>query len=127
MDLVRARQNLEDARVGRLGTITSDGRPHLVPCCFALVDEVVYTAVDAKPKSTVLLRRIRNIEAHPATCLLVDHYEEDWSALWWVRLDGRGRIVDSPAEAEDAKEALRAKYDQYRQLAIPRPGVALDV
>ena len=127
MDLVRARQRVEDARLGRLGTITSDGRPHLVPCCFALVGEVVYTAVDAKPKSTVMLRRIRNIEAHPATCLLVDHYEEDWSALWWVRLDGRGRIVDSPAEAAEAKEALRAKYDQYRQLAIPGPVIAIDV
>jgi PPOX class probable F420-dependent enzyme len=126
MDIVRARRQLEDARIGRLGTITSDGRPHLVPCCFVLVGEVAYTAVDAKPKSTVMLRRIRNIEAHPATCLLVDHYEEDWSALWWVRLDGRGRIVDSPAEADDAKDALRAKYRQYRQLAIPGPVIAID-
>ena len=113
--------------MGRLGTITSDGRPHLVPCCFVLVDEVVYTAVDAKPKSTVLLRRIRNIEAHPATCLLVDHYEEDWSLLWWIRLDGLARVVASASEEERAKAALATKYPQYRDVAIPGATIALDI
>jgi PPOX class probable F420-dependent enzyme len=127
MDLSLARQRVKDARVGRLGTIASRGRAHLVPCCFALLDAVAYTAVDAKPKSTLALRRIDNIVAHRSVCLLIDHYEEDWSALWWVRLDGTGRVVDSPSEVDEAKRALVAKYPQYRQVAIPGPVVALEI
>jgi PPOX class probable F420-dependent enzyme len=127
MDLSLAKQRVHGARVGRLGTVASTGRPHLVPCCFALLDAVVYTAVDAKPKSTLALRRIDNIVAHPAVCLLIDHYEADWSALWWVRLDGTGRVVDSPSEIEAAKQALVAKYPQYGQVAIPGPVIALEI
>ena len=110
-----------------MGTVAGSDRAHLVPCCFALVDSVAYTAVDSKPKSTLALRRIDNIVAHPAVCLLIDHYEEDWSALWWVRLDGSGRLVDSASEIEEAKQALLAKYPQYRRLAIPGPVVALEI
>lgn len=110
-----------------MGTVTSDGRPHLVPVCFALVDEVVYTAVDAKPKSTLDLRRLKNIEANPAACLLVDHYDEHWADLWWVRLDGSARVVASASEAARAKGALRAKYPQYDTVAIPGVVIALEI
>lgn len=127
MDLTLARQRVEHAPVGRLGTTMPSGQPHLVPCCFALRGEVVYTAIDAKPKSTRAVQRTKNIVANPAACLLVDHYEEDWSALWWVRLDGLGRVVDSPTETEEAIWALRTKYGQYRQVAIPGPVIALDI
>jgi PPOX class probable F420-dependent enzyme len=127
MDIGLARQRVISAPVGRLGTVSGEGRPHLVPCCFVLSGETVYTAVDDKPKSTRALRRIDNMITHPLVCLLVDHYEEDWSALWWVRLDGVGRVVDSGDEVAEAKTALAAKYLQYRRLAIPGPVLALDV
>lgn len=127
MDLTLARQRVEHARVGRLGTTMPNGRPHLVPCCFSLRGDVVYTAIDAKPKSTLAVQRTKNIVANPAACLLVDHYEEDWSALWWVRLNGLGRVVDSQAETEEAMGGLRAKYDQYGRVGIPGPVLALDV
>jgi PPOX class probable F420-dependent enzyme len=127
MDPSLARSRVQEASVGRLGTITSSGRPHLVPCCFVLRDDTAYTAVDAKPKSTLALRRIDNLVGNPAASLLIDHYEEDWSALWWVRLDGSGRVVDSPAESEAAKKALVSKYPQYGQLAIPGPVIALEI
>jgi PPOX class probable F420-dependent enzyme len=127
MHLSVAKERVNVARVARLGTVTSTGWPHLVPCCFVLADEVAYTAVDAKPKSTLALRRIDNIVARGAASLLVDHYDEDWSALWWVRLDGTGRVVDSRAESEHAKGALVAKYPQYQRVAIPGPVIALDV
>lgn len=91
-----ATQRVRDSRVGRLGTVTPEGRPHLVPVCFALLDEVAYTAVDAKPKSTLHLRRLQNIETTPTACLLVDHYDENWSRLWWVRLDGQRESSDRP-------------------------------
>jgi len=127
MELIVAKQRVYDARIGRLGTITLEGRPHLVPVCFALIDEVAYTAVDAKPKSTLSLRRLQNIEATPSTCLLVDHYDENWTDLWWVRLDGTARVVRSAAEAERAMNALTAKYSQYEVVAIPGPMIAFEI
>jgi PPOX class probable F420-dependent enzyme len=127
MDLTLAKRRLDDARVGRLGTVTPEGRPHLVPVCFALLGEVAYTAVDAKPKSSLNLRRIQNIAATPETCLLVDHYDEDWTHLWWVRLDGSARVVGSAPEEERAKNALATKYPQYQSVAIPGPVIALEI
>lgn len=127
MDIDLARQRVQVARVGHLGTVTENGRAHLVPCCFVLQGDVVYTAVDAKPKSTLALRRIDNIVARRSVSLLVDHYEEDWSALWWVRLDGAGRLLSSDDEIESAKRALAVKYIQYQDLAIPGPVIGLDV
>jgi PPOX class probable F420-dependent enzyme len=124
-----ARRRLAEARVGRLGTVTADDRPHLVPCCFAVVgDSTVVTAVDAKPKSTLALRRLANVRAHPHASLLVDHYDDtDWPALWWVRVDGAARIVEDGPERDRALAALAAKYDQYRRTPPPGPVIALDV
>ncbi|MGO8863578.1 MAG: TIGR03668 family PPOX class F420-dependent oxidoreductase [Acidimicrobiales bacterium] len=127
MDLVCAKQRVRDARVGRLGTVRPDGRPHLVPVCFVLREEIVYTAVDAKPKSTLLLRRLQNIEATPSTCLLIDHYDESWAQLWWVRLDGFARVVGSGPEAQLAKNDLKAKYPQYQTVDIPGSVIALEI
>ena len=88
------------ARVGHLATVTPDGRPHVVACCFALEGDRVWTAVDAKPKATPRLQRLANLRAHPRASLLVDHYEEDWTRLWWVRIDGPARIHDDGPERE---------------------------
>jgi PPOX class probable F420-dependent enzyme len=89
--------------------------------------DVVYSVVDHKPKRSAALRRLDNIRAHPAVCLLVDHYEDDWAALWWVRFDGRARVLIDGPEHVDALALLRAKYPQYR--ATPPTGavVAIDV
>ena len=123
------RRRVSEARVGRLGTVTDEGRPHLVPCCFALDvphGDVLYSAVDAKPKSTTALRRLANLRANGAASLLVDHYDEDWSALWWVRIDGRGRVVESGPERDRALDLLAAKYEQYRRQRPPGAVVAID-
>ena len=113
--------------MGRLATVGEDGRPHLVPVCFALYGDVLYSAVDHKPKRSTRLRRIANIEATGNACLLVDAYSEDWSRLWWVRLDGRGRVVADAAEAALAGRTLVGKYEQYAQRPPAGPVVALDV
>jgi PPOX class probable F420-dependent enzyme len=128
MDDATARSRLTDARVAVLGTITPDGRPHLVPCCFVLDGDTIYTAVDTvKPKSTLALHRLENIRANPAVSLLVQHYAEDWTALWWVRVDGRGRIVEEEDEREKALELLGSRYDQYRDSPAPGEVVALHI
>jgi PPOX class probable F420-dependent enzyme len=121
------RERLTDARVARLGTVTGDGYPHLVPCCFSLAGDTIYSAVDAKPKSTLALRRLANLRAHPHASLLVDHYAEDWSTLWWVRVDGAGRVLEDGAERESALGLLATKYEQYRRQPPPGPVIAVDI
>lgn len=107
------RERVAAARVGRLATVSGDGVPHLVPFCLVLLDDVVFTAVDHKPKRTTALRRIDNITATGRACVLVDHWDEDWAQLWWVRLDCTAAVVDEPATRDRALAALTAKYAQY--------------
>jgi PPOX class probable F420-dependent enzyme len=110
-----ARAALARARVARLATVGSDGRPHLVPICFALDGERIYTAVDHKPKTGRLLQRLENIAANTAVSVLADHYEDgDWSALWWVRVDGAARVI-APGDGDHARavELLARRYRQY--------------
>jgi PPOX class probable F420-dependent enzyme len=110
-----ARERFAAARVARLATADAEGRPHLVPVVFAVRDDTVYSAVDAKPKRTTSLRRLANVTVNPAVSLLVDHYEDDWGRLWWVRADGRGRLLDgSGPEAGRAIELLHERYPQQR-------------
>ena len=117
MTSAQARARFAAARVARLATADAAGRPHLVPVVFAVDGDRVYTVVDAKPKRTTALRRLRNVAENPFVALLVDHYDDgDWGALWWVRAEGRGRVLD-PAVDEEARRAvslLRARYPQQR-------------
>src|SRR4051812_49360507 len=99
-----ARRRFAAARVARLATADADGRPHLVPLVFVVAGETIYSAVDAKPKRTTALRRLANVAANPRVAALVDHYDEDWAALWWVRADGTGRVLD--AAGPEAREAV---------------------
>ncbi len=114
----------DDERVARLATAGPDGRPHVVPICFALDGNTLYTAVDEKPKRTRGLQRLRDIEANPQVEVLIDHYEEDWSQLWWVKLRGTARVVDRD---ERGLELLQAKYEQYRERAPAGPFIVVEV
>ena len=123
------RQRVAEARVGRLATVRRDGRPHVVPCCFALDGDVVYSAIDdVKGKRTTPLVRVDNIRHHPEVCLLVDEYVEEWSGLWWVRLDGRARVAEPGSPPHTAAVDMQvAKYEQYRAAPPPGPAIAIDV
>ena len=113
----------EVARVARLATVDPQGRPHAVPICFVVEGEMLYTVVDEKPKRTRRLQRLRNIEANPQIEVLIDHYDEDWSRLWWVRLRGTARIVQDPR----AVDLLAAKYPQYRERRPAGPVIAIEI
>jgi PPOX class probable F420-dependent enzyme len=117
-------EDAASARVARLATAGADGRPHVVPICFALERDTLYFAVDRKPKRTRALRRLRNIEENPWVEVVIDHYEEDWTRLWWVRLRGRGRVVERD---ERALELLCAKYAQYRESPPEGPFVLVAI
>ena len=129
MDAAAARSRFAAARAARLATVGADGRPHLVPIVFAVDGDTLYTAVDdVKPKATQRLRRLRNIAANPAVALLADHYDDDWSALWWVRADGTARVLDpADAEAGRARALLAERYEQYRAAPPPGPVIAVAV
>ncbi len=117
-----AAERFAPARVARLATVRDDGAPHLVPIVFAVVGDVIYSAVDDKPKRHRRLRRLANIAHEPRVSVLVDRYDDDWTALWWVRADGVASVLpSSPA----AVEALAAKYPQYR--AAPPAGPFLEI
>ena len=129
MDEGRCRARLAAARLGHLATVRPDGRPHVVACCFALAADRVWTAVDAKPKATTRLQRLANVHANPWASLLVDHYEEDWGALWWVRADGPAAVLgDEDGDERDAAlAALCAKYEQYSTAPPAGPVIGLAI
>ena len=114
------------AACARLATVDPDGRLHLVPIVFALLGDTLYSAVDAKPKRSRTLRRIENARKRPEVTVLVDHYEDDWTRLWWVRLRGRARVLDE-ARRPNARSAARGEYGQYREVAPGLPVLAVDV
>src|ERR671931_161664 len=105
-------ERLHAARVARLATIDPDGRPHLVPIVFALDGETLYSAVDRKPKRSQTLRRIENARVRPDVTILIDHYGDDWSQLWWIRLRGRARVLDGGHERERALQLPVEKNQQ---------------
>ena len=118
-------RRLRSARSATLGTVGKSGRPHLVPIVFVYEEGLLYTAVDRKPKSTYRLRRLRNIEANPSVSVLVDHYDDDWSRLWWVRLDGTASVVRSGPALRKGLALLTGKYDVYT--IEPPPGPVIEV
>src|ERR1044071_6131752 len=91
-DARAAAARFADAPSAVLATIDPGGAPHLVPVVFAVSGDTIYTAVDAKRKTTQRLRRLANIEADPRVTLLVDHYADDWTQLWWARADGEATV-----------------------------------
>ena len=121
------RKRLAGASVARLATADATGKPHVVPICFALEGDTLYFAVDAKPKRTRGLKRLKNIAANPRVAVLVDHYEDDWSKLWWVRVDGTARTVTDPTTERTAIDLLAARYRQYREARPQGPVVAITI
>ncbi len=127
MDRNSLTNRLGSARSATLGTLGRSGRPHLVPIVFAYEEGFIYTAVDQKPKSTLRLRRLINIEANPNVSVLVDHYENDWTRLWWVRLDGTAEVVRSGPSFRKGLALLAGKYNVYTREPPPGPVIQIRV
>jgi PPOX class probable F420-dependent enzyme len=109
------RAKLDTSRIARLATLDAELKPHMVPICFASDGSVFYSAIDHKPKRVPASRlaRLKNIKKSPHVALLVDHYDEDWTHLWYVLVRGEAALVTDPAEQQRAIHCLRAKYAQY--------------
>lgn len=129
LDGATARRLFASVPVVRLATVGVETRPHLVPIVFALSDaDLLYTAVDDKPKASTALRRLANIAANPAVSVLADHYEDDWSRLWWVRADGTARVHGpGTEEAHRARPLLAERYPAYAAAPPSGPVVSIHV
>lgn len=123
----QARHRFAASPVARLATVRPDGAPHVVPVVFALEDEVVSIAVDHKPKRSTRLQRLANLRAEPRCSLLVDHYDDDWSHLWWVRADGDAEVVDEPAPDHPRLQALVRRHPPYRDRPPAGPLILVEV
>ena len=120
-----AAELLRAARVGRLATAGADGRPLVVPICYVFDGARIYSAVDAKPKRTRELRRLRNVAENPLVSLVVDEWDEDWTRLRYVIVEGRADVLSDGAEFGRAVDLLVAKYPQYRTLGLSRESGAV--
>ena len=114
------RRFLDAQRVARLATADAAGRPHVVPICYALSANTVYFTIDEKPKRKPAgqLRRLANLHANPFAALVVDRYDEDWSRLGWVMVQGRAAVLESGPEHDLAQASLRARYPQLATMRI---------
>jgi PPOX class probable F420-dependent enzyme len=127
MDATAMRKRLAEARVAHLATVSPHGQPHIVPITFVVDGDAIYFAVDSKPKRTRDLQRLRNIASNPAVSVLVDHYDEDWNRLWWVRVEGTARVLPDGQPADAAIDRLASRYMQYRQARPSGPVVAVSI
>ncbi|MBI2203396.1 MAG: TIGR03668 family PPOX class F420-dependent oxidoreductase [Candidatus Rokubacteria bacterium] len=116
---------LRHARVGRLATADAGGQPLVVPVCYAFDGETIYSAVDAKPKRTRDLRRLRNVRDNPRVSLVIDEYDEDWTRLSWVIVEGAADVLEDGAAFTRAIDLLLAKYPQYRAMGLARESGAV--
>lgn len=123
----QARSRFAAARVAILGTADAEGVPHLVPVTFVVAGDIVSSAVDDKPKRGRRLRRHANIRAQPRVSLLVQHWDEDWSRLWWVRADGLAVVTDEQSIVDRVVTRLRQKYSQYHEVNVEGPVIEVAV
>ncbi len=126
MQAADAYRLIETTAVARLATLRPDGSPHVVPIVFAVLGSRLVTAIDGKPKRPGRQIRIENIRADPRVSFLADHYDDDWSRLWWVRVDGLADVVDRGPEFDQAIAALAGRYPQYQKVSLPGPVILID-
>jgi PPOX class probable F420-dependent enzyme len=114
-------------RRGFLATIGKDGGPHLVPICFTWAGDVIWTAVDGKPKQSDELQRLRDIGKNPSVAFTVDRWDEDWNRLAWLQARGHATVLSDQTEIDKAYTALRAKYPQYSKTTLEGPVLRIEV
>jgi PPOX class probable F420-dependent enzyme len=122
-----ARTRLMRAPVVRLATSDGVGQPHVVATTFVVIDGVIFSAVDSKPKRSRNLKRLRNIQANPRVSVLADHYEDDWRRLWWTRADGTARVIEEERDMVEPLRLLGGKYWQYRKDRPEGPVIAVTI
>lgn len=117
------RRYIDEHRVARLATVDGDWQPHVVPFCYARLDDALFFIIDDKPKRTHRqLKRLRNIHDNPRVAAVIDDYAEDWTQLAYLLLRGAARLVDDADLFDRVLSALRARYPQYRDMTLDYAG-----
>ena len=116
----RQQHFLDTRRVAHLATADAKGVPHVVPVCFAIIGDTLYMTIDEKPKHQTdrPLKRLRNIAENPAVAIVADRYDEDWTRLGWIMLQGTAEILLEGAEHARAQARLRIRYPQLNDMKI---------
>ncbi len=122
-----ARTRFVAVPVVRLATADDLGQPHIVVTTFVVAKDVIFTAVDSKPKQSRNLKRLRNVKINPRVSVLADCYEDDWTQLWWARADGIATVIEAENEMAEPLRLLGDKYWQYRQERPEGPVIAVTV
>ncbi|MGH3916605.1 MAG: TIGR03668 family PPOX class F420-dependent oxidoreductase [Pseudonocardiaceae bacterium] len=122
-----ARTRFAEVPVVRLATADDLNRPHLVATTFVVADDVIFSAVDGKPKQSRNLKRLRNIQLTPHVSVLADHYAEDWTELWWARADGTATVIEAEDDMAEPLRLLADRYWQYRRDRPEGPVIAVAV
>ena len=126
----QARHFLDHHRVARFATADPGGQPHIVPICYAVSGDSVYFTIDEKPKRLTdkPLKRIRNLQQNPHVALVVDRYDEDWTRLGWVMVQGEAALLDHGEEHSKAQRLLKARYPQLDEMQISElPVIAIRI
>ena len=105
---------LDSCRVARFATADPSVQPHVVPICYALSNDTAYFTLDEKPKRSTdkPLKRIRNLQQNPHVAFVVDRYDEDWTQLGWVMVQGEAALLEGGKEHTNAQRLLKARYPQ---------------
>ena len=121
---------LKQSRVARLATQDEEGRPHMVPICYAYDGRCFYTALDQKPKQVPpeRLARVRHIRGNPNVALLIDEYGEDWGKLWYILVRGTAEILSKGEKHNEALRLLQEKYPQYASgTLLPQQALVIQI
>ncbi len=127
LETADAKDRFAASPVLRLATVSSNGKPHLVPCTFVAYGDNFAIGIDNKPKVSAHLKRLRNITGNANVSAIVDHYDDDWQRLWWVRADGEASILTNGGEYQRLWDLLRARYRQYEGQTLNGPIIVTKV
>ncbi len=116
---------IKNTRFGYLATAASNLQPYATPVVFILHNEKIYVPLDQKPKTVSIseLKRVKNIQVNPKVCLLIHHYDEDWTKLWFVMITGYATLVNGTSDTLKTKlktihNKLLSKYSQYNKISV---------
>jgi len=111
---------INSQRIGRLATVDENGKPLVLPVCFALRGNIIYTPIDKKPKKVTAynLRRLKNIYSNPNVSIVFDRYSEDWTRLYYIMVEGEASVIQEGEEYKHSLNSLVQKYDQYREMGL---------
>jgi PPOX class probable F420-dependent enzyme len=124
---ISLKTKINEARVARLATVDLECKPHLIPVVFVFDNDCYFIPIDEKTKRSrpEKLKRAKNIQQNPNVTLLIDEYNEDWTKLYFIMIQGKASIIGGKKLEqnellllEKAHKLLSDKYLQYQKSVL---------